>query len=450
MSSSIPTEPRQPLSTSYDQQSAANNRNISGSGSPGLSAFSRLGILAAFVTPSQRHISSVRRGLHDVRTKYGILQKELRLHEDRSTIQYNRLHDNYKALLDSEAVRRQNDKRMEAQVASSSPLRQVQKEAPPAAASEEEPSQLDVLRQQMAQLESKLSDLQYYAETTYRELDNSKYDKGVACRSRREVDFVISEIDKAQSARITAFQQTVTNLQDQIAELRNSLAENVKSAADRDTATHAQFISLRASMKSQFAEVNKTLDELTMGEITRKKDGMRLDLDELATRVANVEDQAQRHDRIQDELNDKVEGLRQVYVETNELAGELKSFIENFKARMVDATEVPDLKSTVYRLSQSMEERLAVLEAKSSTEEMEALTSALRKQQEDLKKAREMQIIAFQVLRDSLVDMASFVEGTEPVIGMKYDNGQANRLRRLAVYLSSYQDQLQDSEKEKN
>ncbi len=54
-----------------------------------------------------------------------------------------------------------------------------------------------------------------------------------------------------------------------------------------------------------------------------------------------------------------------------------------------------------------------------------------------------MQIIAFQVLRDSLVDMASFVEGTEPVIGMKYDNGQANRLRRLAVYLSSYQDQLQ-------
>ncbi len=260
--------------------------------------------------------------------------------------------------------------------------------APPAAASEEESSQLDVLRQQMAQLESKLSDLQYYAETTYRELDNSKYDKGVACRSRREVDFVISEIDKAQSARITAFQQTVTNLQDQIAELRNSLAENVKSAADRDTATHAQFISLRASMKSQFADVNKRLDEWTMGDITRKKDGVRLDLDELATRVANVEDQAQRHDRIQDELNDKVEGLRQVYVETNELAGELKSFIENFKARMVDATEVPDLKSTVYRLSQSMEERLAVLEAKSSTEEMEALTSALRKQQEDLKKAR--------------------------------------------------------------
>ncbi|KAF9046064.1 hypothetical protein BDZ89DRAFT_104031 [Hymenopellis radicata] len=451
MSSSFPTDPRQPLSTSFDQQSAGNNRNPS-SGSPGLSTFSRLGILAAFVTPftvlpyllTRRHISSVRRGLHDVRTKYGILQKELRLHEDRSVTQYNWLRDNCNKLIEANS-------RLEAQL-EGGPSRQW---APPPA-SEQELSQFDALRKELALHDTRLRGVQEYAEAAYSEFCDTKNDKGVAPRARDDADGRLEEIEKNQSARDIAYQQTeraVTNIHDQIAELRSSVADNVKSAADRDAATHAQFMSLRAAMKSKLAEVNSRLDELTKEDISRlesNKDELQLDMDELSTRVASVEDQDERHSRAYGELNDKVEGLRQVYIETNELAVELKSFIENFKARMVDATEVPDLKLTVSRLSQSVEERLSALEAKSSTEEMQALASELRKQQEALKEARETQIVIFEVLRSSLIDMAGFVERTEPVIGMKYDNGQASRLRRLEIYLSSYQDQLQDSEKEKN
>lgn len=53
-----------------------------------------------------------------------------------------------------------------------------------------------------------------------------------------------------------------------------------------------------------------------------------------------------------------------------------------------------------------------------------------------------MQIAAFEVLRVSLIDLASFVEGSEPLIGKKYDNGKANRLRRLASYLRDCQAQF--------
>lgn len=56
---------------------------------------------------------------------------------------------------------------------------------------------------------------------------------------------------------------------------------------------------------------------------------------------------------------------------------------------------------------------------------------------------REMDVVLLELIQQTLAEVAAFIEGTQPWIGWRYDNGQANRLRRLASQCHLLQSEAQ-------